>query len=192
MVWEGSTAAKDRTAHKLKFHALDGPFSDRFDCGAGEQNLFLTKHAWEQQREGYSRTFIAYVGGIACGYVTIAPSEIRLSRKERPETALFSRVSAIKLAQMGVDIRYAGYGIGQEIVAFALLQARRVSQRIGGRYVILDAKPALVGFYGKSGFVVNDTAQAERVAEAQKSGRTEAEIAVSMRFDLFRPGAREL
>lgn len=192
VVWEGSPHSAGHTPHKLKFHALDCPVNEAFDCGAAEQNDFLHKQAWYQQREGFSRTYLAYVGGMMCGYVTLTPSEIRLSRKERPETALFSRIGAMKLAQMGVDTRFAGHGIGSELVAFALIHARRIAQRAGGRFVILDAKPHLVAFYAKCGFVVNETAQAERVAEAAKSGRKDIDIAISMRFDLFRPGASEL
>ena len=112
MVWEGSTKTDSRTPHKLKFHQLDGPVKDGFDCGEAEQNKFLLEDAWTQQCEGYSRTHLAYVGGMLCGYVTLVSSEIILDKKERPETTKFSRLPALKLAQMGVDKRFAGHGLG--------------------------------------------------------------------------------
>lgn len=192
MVWDGSPRQEDRTPHSLKFHILDAPVSERFDCGEQEQNRFLLEHAWSQQQANFSKTYLAYLAGILCGYVTLAQSEIKLAKSERPETALFSRLPATKLAQMGVDLRFRGYRIGDELIAFALITARRVARRIGGRYVILDALPHLTGYYERRGFVINDAAQLDRVEDAKRHGRALDELAISMRFDMFRPSASEL
>ena len=192
--WSGKEARKpeSRTPHKLKFHRLDGPVRDGFDCGDDEQNRFLLELAWPQQSDGYSRTHLAYVGGMLCGYVTLASSEIVLAKSERPETARFSRLPAVKLAQMAVDKRFAGHGLGSELVAFALVQARHISRTVGARYVILDAKPNRVSFYEGLGFVPNEKAQDDRLKEARAGGRPPEGIALSMRFDLYRPGAAEV
>lgn len=92
----------------------------------------------------------------------------------------------------GFEVSTEGHGLGKELVAFALVQARRIARRAGVRYVILDARPNRVSFYEALGFVPNEKAQAERMREAAASGRATDSLALSMRFDLQPPGAREI
>jgi ribosomal protein S18 acetylase RimI-like enzyme len=89
----------------------------------------------------------------------------------------------LKLAQLGVDQRFQGLGLGREVIADVVALAREAALRVGCRYVSLDAHPDLVGWYERHGFVVNKLHQKERIAAA--SGNADpTRLAVSMRFDL--------
>ena len=98
MVWKGSPHGEYRTDHELTFRRLDGPVTERFDCGEQDQNEFLSKHAWDQQQSGFSTTYVAYVGGMMVGYISLALSEIRLPGPERLVSAFSSRFPALNIA----------------------------------------------------------------------------------------------
>lgn len=188
MVWKGSPHPEYRTHHELTFHRLDGPVTERFDCGEKEQNDFLLKHAWEQQQSGFSTTYLAHVGGILAAYISLALSEIRLPGPERLVNAFSSRFPALNIAQMGVDQRFAGHRIGEELVAFALNRARALMNEYGCRFLILDAAHGRMGYYARLGFVVNANEQERREREARKQKRPLEELSVSMRLDVRPPG----
>jgi hypothetical protein len=60
--------------------------------------------------------------------------------------------------------------------------ALELSQRVGCRYVTLDAQPDLVEWYQRLGFKINRVIQKQRIEAA--GTRNPDEIPVSMRFDL--------
>ena len=187
MVWKGSPHGEYRTDHELTFRRLDGPVTERFDCGEQDQNEFLSKHAWDQQQSGFSTTYVAYVGGMMVGYISLALSEIRLPGPERLVSAFSSRFPALNIAQMGVDQRFAGHRIGEELVAFALNRARTLMNDYGCRFLILDAAHGRAGYYARLGFVVNLHEQERREREAKKQKRPLEDVSVSMRLDIRPP-----
>ncbi|MGH2509528.1 MAG: hypothetical protein ACRDHZ_19290, partial [Ktedonobacteraceae bacterium] len=126
------------------------------------------------------------------GYVSLTMDEIPLAKLERPENVPFSRLPALKIAQMGIHVEYAGNKLGQELVTFAILIASHVKQEVGCRYVTLDAKTDLVKWYLGQGFELNEKDNEERAAQLAatkmsdaKRQKREAELPVSMRFDLM-------
>jgi len=155
-----------------------------FDCGRDDQNEFLRRWAWPDQNARLSTTYLLDVNGLVAGYITVCMDSLPLSRRERGVEIRYRNVSALKLAQLGVDRRFQGMGIGREAVLIALAFANRVSEQVGCRYVTLDAHPALEGWYQSLGFTTNRLRQQERLAEAGLHERDPAEVPVSMRFDL--------
>lgn len=73
-------------------------------------------------------------------------------------------------------------------------KARELGNEIGCRFVTLDSKTDLVGWYGEQGFKPNEKDNADRQREAEEREKDKAAIAgrspepvvipVSMRFDL--------
>ncbi|HEY0023037.1 MAG TPA: hypothetical protein VGB24_09005 [Longimicrobium sp.] len=57
-----------------------------------------------------------------------------------------------------------------------------VAAMVACRYVVLDARPELVGWYERQGFVINKVEQRAREEAAARRGASS--IPVSMRFDL--------
>lgn len=154
--------------HEPAFHRLDSPVTEAFDCGEKPQNAFLLEHAWQDQQHQLSVTYIAHVGAMLAGYVTLANSELQLSVKERPAEIRFARVAALKLLQMGVHKPFAGQGLGSLLVDFAIVRACAVQESAGCRYVILDATPDRVSFYQGLGFERNDAMNREKRRQVKR------------------------
>lgn len=163
---------------------LDGPPEEGFDCGRAEQTAFFYDRAYEEQQARLSVTYRYYVRGILAAFATVCMDALPLSRRERGGSIRYREVSALKLAQLGVNLSFQQMGLGKIVVAHVISQARREAESVGCRYVTLDAQPDLVGWYERQGFQRNEARQELRVQEAVAHGRDPAAVAVSMRYDL--------
>jgi len=163
---------------------MEAPPPESFDCGRSDQNEFLHEHAWTDQQANVTTTYLVWHSGMIAGFTTVCMSGIALDRRERESTVRFQEVSALKLAQLGIDRSFQGGGLGRFAVDWTLELARVVAADVACRYVILDAQPDLVPWYERQGFVPNKLAQKRRIADALQHGRDPGRIAVSMRFDL--------
>jgi GNAT superfamily N-acetyltransferase len=166
------------------------PLAD-FECPRPEQTEYFVKHAWENQQQSVSVTYVLLSKGTLVGYVTLTMDEIPLAKPERPEGIVFSRLPALKLAQMGVHKDFNGNGFGHELVTYAILAALELKERVGCRYVTLDAKGELVEWYRKQGFVLNEKDNEDKLAQLKATPMSTAklerrieELTVSMRLDL--------
>jgi GNAT superfamily N-acetyltransferase len=163
---------------------LNEPLVPPFDCGREMQNRFLRERAWHDQQEMVSVTYLYHMQGSLVGYATLAMGSVVLGTREKPRSIPYRTIAALRLLQLGVDRRFQGRGLGREVLMDVIAVAQEASERVGCRYVALDAQPALVGWYESIGFAINKVAQKQRVEAAIASNRPVDELAVSMRFDL--------
>jgi GNAT superfamily N-acetyltransferase len=177
------------TEDDLNAIPLDGDPPGGFDCGKDDQNQFLYERAWRDHEAGVSGTYLFYVKGMLAGYVTLMTDALLLHKRERGRGVHYQTVSAVKLCQLGVGVEFQGQGLGKQLVAFAVQIALTVANFVGCRYLTLEARPELVEFYEKQGFVQNELAQEVRKRDARAHSRNPDGIPVSMRFDLREPGS---
>jgi GNAT superfamily N-acetyltransferase len=153
-----------------------------FDCQRHAQNAFLYERAWDDQRERLTTTYLYFVYGVLAAYATICTDSLVLGSREKPSTVRYKYLGSIKIAQLAVDRKHQGYGLGKTVVTDMIDFASRLSARVGCRYVTLDAHPDLVTWYERQGFVVNKIEQRAREEVASRHGASRG--SVSMRFDL--------
>jgi GNAT superfamily N-acetyltransferase len=170
----------------LRAERLDGAPPPTFDCGRDEQNAHLHERAWEDQQQRLSTTYLFHRSGLPAGYVTVCMDSLPLARTEREPGIRYQHVSALKLAQIGIDLHFQGLGMGTDVVAFVVRLAWRVGEQVGCRYVTLDAQPDLVPWYARQGFIRNELFQQWRREDAIRHRRDPERIAISMRYDLRR------
>lgn len=164
--------------------ALAAGFAD-FSCGDEDLDDFIRSDALRLQSLNVARTYVAQVGDMLCGYVSLMADAIVLKANERKKIrhkdghALdyddHPVVPALKIARVAVrkETREACRGLGEALVRFAFLQGLALAETVGCRLLTLDAYPESMGFYEKLGFVPNrDATYAERDHP-------------SMRLDLF-------
>jgi GNAT superfamily N-acetyltransferase len=104
----------------------------------------------------------------------------------------FSRLPAMKIAQLGIHKDYNGSGFGKYLITFAIAVALDLKQRVGCRYVTLDAKNDRVGWYEDQGFVVNEKDHKDRIQVIKENPQLKPEekearlidLSISMRLDL--------
>lgn len=169
---------------EIAVRKLEGPPEPGFDCGNPEQNEFLYDRAWADQQALASVTYQYFVGGAFAGFATVAMDGLALTFRERGSHIRYETVGATKLAQLGVDVRFQGRGLGETIVADVIGLAIRESRRIGCRFVAVDARPGLDGWYERLAFKRNKLMQERLTRIAREKNRDLARLGTSMRFDI--------
>jgi GNAT superfamily N-acetyltransferase len=142
---------------KLHFESLNDShdYSD-FDCGNEALNQFLNKRAMCEEAQRLSKTRVAIdEKGEIVGFYTIAPSVITKDSLANPEGrgVPYADVPAIRIGRLAVHKMHQGSGIGRTILREALQNCLRLSNELGGRVVIVDAKnQQAASFYARYGF----------------------------------------
>ncbi|HET7229592.1 MAG TPA: GNAT family N-acetyltransferase [Longimicrobium sp.] len=90
----------------------------------------------------------------------------------------------MKIAQLAVDRRFAGQGLGTWLIWYTAALVHELRHRVGCRILSLDAKPDTATWYERHGFERNVLEQIDRENRARSEGRDPARLGISMRFDL--------
>jgi GNAT superfamily N-acetyltransferase len=138
-----------------------------FDCGDAPLNNYLNKHAWvNQEKSSIGVTYVAVEEAAprrVLGYFTIAMASV--PREALPKKYVRGLpnydLPLILLARLGVDLRFAGKGIGHALISEAFRISLRVSGEVGCRCVITDAYRDRMSWYARYGFVPIEGAAAE-------------------------------
>jgi len=85
----------------------------------------------EDQQQRLSTTYLLHRSGLPAGYVTVCMDSLPLARSEREPAIRYQNVSALKLAQLGIDLRFQGLGMGMDAVAFVVRLASRIGEQVG-------------------------------------------------------------
>lgn len=126
-----------------------------FDCGVGELNSYLRKHALQAQAGGGARTYVTFSGTAIAGYYTLAYGSVEFEAAPSRVTKGLARhpVPVMLLARLAVDQSFSGKGLGTELLRDALLRTLAAADIAGLRAVVVDAKnEAAKQFYQKFNF----------------------------------------
>lgn len=111
-----------------------------FDCGEPALNDWLNHRA--RKNEGrFSRTYVVCEGATVVAYVCIAAGSVERAaapgklRRNAPDS-----VPVSVIGRLAVDKRYAGKGLGADLLADALRRIAIASQSIGIGAVLVQAK----------------------------------------------------
>ena len=117
--------------------------TETFDCGKAPLNEFLRRYALASTQSGNSRTFVvAAADHQVVGYYSLAatsvvheaaPSRVKQGQPRHP-------IPAILMARFAVDLRFQGQGLGRDLFRDALLRSLNITEELGARAFIVDAK----------------------------------------------------
>lgn len=171
---------------QIELFALEAAPPPDFRCTRDDQNAFLHDRAWPEQQLGLSVTYLAHWFGIVVAFMTVCMDAIPLQTREKPsKNLMLVRFPAIKIAQLATRDSWEGRGIGKHLVALGAGIGLELRQRLGCRYLTVDARPNLVDWYAGQEFKINKLARREQEQRAAARGLSVEELPVSMRLDLF-------
>lgn len=132
-----------------------------FDCGIEPLNVFLKRHALQNQRNHSTRTFVATQTGTdqVVGFYSLCAASVDFEQTpERIRKGLARHeVPLVLLARLAVDTRFQGVGLGASLLQDAFLRFLRAQEAIGARALLAHAKDTRAkAFYEKWGFVATD------------------------------------
>lgn len=122
-----------------------------FDCGAGELNEFLRRHALANHQSGSAKTFVATAdGGVVVGFYSLAASQVlHADAPARMQKGVARHpIPVVLLARLAVDRAWQGKGLGAALLKDAILRVLGAAEGIGIRAILVHAKDeAAAQFY---------------------------------------------
>lgn len=152
----------------FSFSALGNPIIDlsSFDCGRADINDFFRNEALDYQKELFGKTYLFSprnnLNTVAAAF-TVANASIftRLLPNSRQKKIGYEirhskgqiNYPAVLLGRLGVDVRFSGFKLGQQIVEFVAQWFAGTENKSGCRHLIVDAynEDWLIKFYNGCG-----------------------------------------
>lgn len=132
----------------------------QFDCGIDALNSFLKLHARQNQKNSFSKTYVAVSADTASddneilGFYTLSSGQI--DHDSLPNNMKHPRypVSIARLSRLATDVKHQGKGVGAFLLFDALKKISAASELIGMFAVVVDAKDEQAKtFYQRYGFL---------------------------------------
>ena len=140
-----------------------------FRCGSDSQDNFLRRTAKRQQRDGYTRLYVATDAAQAgerwacLGFYALNAHAIGVADMPvdaAPRAPRSNLIPGVFLSHLAVDARHQGKGLGRILLVDAMQQCQRAGQILGVRLMVLDVLGTageaqhvrLHGFYASMGF----------------------------------------
>lgn len=129
---------------------------DAFDCGEPELNAWLRDTARSADERGYSRVYVWHehddrvVAYFSLSSYAIGRGELpsRLARGE------YRAIPSLLLGKLALDVTLRGQGLGDRLMADAVVEALKASQYAAARYLVVDAlNERVAALYERFGFV---------------------------------------
>ena len=155
----------------VRIEAFDPGLHDTkdFRSGSDSQDNFLRRTAKRQQRDGYTRVYVATdaaqaaeprpcLGFYAINAHAIGVAEIPGDAAPRPPRS--NLIPGVFLSHLAVDGRVQGKGLGRILLVDAMQQCQRAGHILGVRLMLLDVtgtagaaeRARLHSFYASMGF----------------------------------------
>ncbi len=127
-----------RRIEKLQpHHAVEA-----FDCGREALNLFLRKHALQNQRTGGSQTYVGTADETVIGYYALAVGSVEQEQApERVKKGLAKHsIPLMLLARLAVDLHWQKQGVGAALLKDATLRTIQAADIAGIRALVVHAQ----------------------------------------------------
>ena len=135
----------------------------RQDCFTDHLQGMGVTHVFVDENEQTHERAIA-------GYITLRCSSLVMDVGERYKLGF----PALEIAELAVDQKYEGQGLGTDMVKFAINEAVELNNaKIGIQYVILCADIAAVGFYSNSELNFNPIRQMQEIPREHRNSKCE-------------------
>ena len=139
---------------------LLGPTHDRgtFSCGSPPLDRYLREQATQDVRRDVARVFVAMGDAprSIAGFYTLSAASVR--RVHLPEDVArrlppHEELPSILLGRLAVDAHHQGTGLGEYLLADALVRVARLAEEVGVVAIVVDAiDDRARRFYERHGF----------------------------------------
>lgn len=125
-----------------------------FCCGEEEIDDFIQKEALDFQNKRLGVTYLFHYNGELIGFVTLSMADLRRKKMEAEDRLEIGRENypALQISQLAVFERLQLKGVGTYLCDFCLDRAIKFSERVGCRFLVLNAIRKAIPFYEKYGF----------------------------------------
>ena len=125
-----------------------------FLCGNKDIDDFIRNESLDYQNERLGTTYLFKYDNELFGFVTLSMADLRKGKMESEDRLSIGKEQypALLIGQLAVCKNHQGEDLGIYLCDFCFDRALKFSEKIGCRFLILNAQEAVIGFYEKYGF----------------------------------------
>jgi GNAT superfamily N-acetyltransferase len=125
-----------------------------FYCSNEDINEFIHDEAKEFQNERLGISYVFLYDGRPVGFVTLSMAHLRRKRMKSEDRLRIEieNYPALQIGQLAVCTDLERQDIGTFLCDFSLGKAYQFSEEVGCRFLVLNAKRDVIGFYEGYGF----------------------------------------
>jgi len=132
---------------------------DESNADEKELKAFLIEDALDQEKMEISATYLWFFNPTneLLGYLTLLTDAIKIqgtSLRERftDQGVNYKTLPAIKIGRLCVNRKYRKRGIGKKMIVFSMKKLLEISEDVGCRFIVVDAKRGAAHFYKRLEF----------------------------------------
>jgi len=126
-----------------------------FSCDVEDIDEFIHSEAIDFQNERLGVTYLFFYEAQVVGFVTLSMADLRKQKMREEDKLPIGRENypALQISQLAVskDLQHE-HGIGTYICDFCHAQSLKLSEKVGCRFLVLNAIQTAIGFYKTFGF----------------------------------------
>jgi GNAT superfamily N-acetyltransferase len=127
-----------------------------FVCGVKDIDDFIHDEAWQYQKERLGVTYLFRQNGKIVGFATLSMADLKREKMSTTDRLRHKveNYPALLIGQLAVCSELHNKDIGTYICDFCFNEALKFSEKVGCRFLAVNAIEAAIGFYKKYGFVL--------------------------------------
>jgi predicted N-acetyltransferase YhbS len=126
----------------------------KFTCGKQPIDDFIHNEALDFQNERLGASYVFRHNGEIIGFVTLSMADLKKEKLKGNDRLQIGKENypALQISQLAVCKNHENNKIGTFLCDFSLAIAYQLSEKVGCRFLVLNAKKDVIGFYEKYGF----------------------------------------
>ena len=125
-----------------------------FTCGKRPIDDFIHNEAIDFQNERLGTSYLFHYGKKIIGFVTLSMADLKKDKLESKDRLTIGKENypALQISQLAVCTDLWHNDIGTFLCDFCLAKAYKLSKEVGCRFLVLNSKRDVIGFYENYGF----------------------------------------
>lgn len=126
----------------------------RFSCTNEDINDFVHNEARDFQNERLGISYVCLYDDRIVGFVTLSMADLKKARMGPEDKLQIGKENypALQIGQLATCKDLEHKGIGTFLCDFSLAMAYKLSEKVGCRFLVLNAKQKVISFYEQYGF----------------------------------------
>lgn len=123
-------------------------------CGKQQIDDFIHREAVDFQNERLGVSYVFRYDGEIIGFVTLSMADLKREKLTSSDRLQIGKENypALQISQLAASQKLGDKDIGTFLCDFSLAKAYQLSESVGCRFLVLNSKKDVVGFYEKYGF----------------------------------------
>jgi len=141
----------------------------KFNCGVAYLNDWLRQYAGQTERRSEARTYLAIdsTSNEVAGFYSLLVTEVHRTGSNSGKAR---RLPAVLIANLAVDTKFQGCGLGAQLVVDAIVKSLYASEVVGVSVIVVDLfEIELASFYERFGFKVLGDGSTRMALPAEKA-----------------------